>query len=167
MIKKIIFFTLILFAFKGCTKDDICPPDTATTSNLIITFRDFANPANPKKVEVLTVQTDNNDSIDIIYRISTDSIIIPLNTNADTTKYRLIRTVLSDTGSVVSENIDKIMFIYNRRNGYVNRACGFKTEFDNLEPVLELEGSDNWIEQVIRNRDTVNDENSAHITLLH
>ncbi len=45
MIKRIIVLILIIFAFKGCTKDDICPEGTATTPNLIITFNDIVNPA--------------------------------------------------------------------------------------------------------------------------
>ena len=66
MVKRIIFLLLIIYAFKGCTKDDICPPDTATTANLVIAFNDIANPSNTKSVNVLSVITDNDDAVEII-----------------------------------------------------------------------------------------------------
>jgi hypothetical protein len=59
------------------------------------------------------------------------------------------------------------MFIYQRQDGYVNRACGFKTEYYNLDSKLEPEGNENWIKLVTVIRETVNDENSPHVTMLH
>lgn len=165
MFKRIIVLVLIIFAFKGCTKDDICPPDTATTPGLVITFKDIANPVNAKKVNVLSVLTNSIDSIEVVRFVNTDSIKIPLDTNSDTTKYLFKYSIISANDTV--NNIDKIMFVYQRRNGYVNRACGFKTEYFNLEAELENEGTENWIKELITKRDTINDENSAHITMLH
>lgn len=165
MIKRIIVLILIIFAFKGCTKDDICPDGTATTPNLIVTFNDIVNQANRKDVFGLSVITNNADSVVVIARTTTDSIAIPLNTNADFTKYKFIRTTITTTDTIVNE--DSIIFSYRRYNGYVNRACGFKTEFDNLDVVLEEEGAENWIQDIIIKRDTVNDENEAHLTIYH
>ncbi len=165
MLKRIILPILIIFVFKGCTKDDICPTDTATTAKLVITFNDIANPSNTKNVNVLSVQTDYENSVDVISLENTNEIAIPLSTTSDTTKYKFIRTTYRTSDTLI--NVDKIMFIYQRQNIYVSRACGFKTEFNNLDPNLENEGTENWIKQVIVNRQTVNDENSAHLTLLH
>lgn len=165
MLKKIILFILIIFAFKSCTKDDICPEGTATTANMVITFNDISNPINSKNVTVLTVQTDYDDSVEVISLKDTNEIVIPLSTTSDTTKYKFIRTTYRTSDTLV--NTDKVMFVYQRRNGYVNRACGFNTEYFNLEAELEPEGNDNWIQEIIVKRDTVNDENSAHITMLH
>lgn len=166
MFKRIIVLVLIIFAFKGCTKDDICPEGEATTPNLVITFNDIANPTVRKKVEFLSVFTNNSDSIRIIKPSLTDSIIVPLNTNSDTTKYLFVRNrKISETDTI--KTYDELIFTYNRENGYVNRACGFKTEYINLNANFENANPTNWIEEIIVNRDTVNDENSAHITLLH
>ncbi|MEM0516723.1 DUF6452 family protein [Aequorivita flava] len=165
MIKKIFLFALIVFAFKGCTKDDICPEGTATTAKLVITFNDIANPVNEKKVNVLSVKTDYEDSVEVISLTETGEIAIPLSTTSDTTKYQFIKTTYTSTDTIT--NTDRVMFVYQRRIGYVNRACGFNTEYFNLEPALEPEGNDNWIQEIIVKRDTVNDENSAHITMLH
>lgn len=165
MAKRIIFLLLIIYAFKGCTKDDICPPDTATTANLVIVFNDIANPSNTKSVNVLSVITDNDDAVEIISFENTTEIAIPLNTTSDTTKYLFKRSLISSSDTI--NNIDKITFVYQRREDYVNRACGFKVEYFNIDPVLESEGTENWIQEIIVNRDIVNDENSAHITVLH
>ena len=165
MAKRIIFLLLIIYAFKGCTKDDICPPDTATTANLVIAFNDIANPSNTKSVNVLSVITDNDDAVEIISFENTDEIAIPLNTTSDTTKYLFKRSLISSSDTI--NNIDKITFVYQRREDYVNRACGFKVEYFNIDPVLESEGTENWIQEIIVNRDIVNDENSAHFTVLH
>jgi hypothetical protein len=165
MIKKIIVAILIVFAFKGCTKDDICPPDTATTAKLIIGFNDIASPTNAKNVTVLSVKTDYENSVEVISFENTNEIAIPLSTTSDTTKYLFKRSIINGTDTI--NNIDKLMFVYQRKDSYVNRACGFNTEYFNLEADLEPEGNENWIQEIIVKRDTVNDENSAHITLLH
>ncbi len=165
MFKRIIFLILIIFTFKGCTKDDICPEGEATTPNLVITFNDITNANSRKKVNVLSIQTDYEIPVEVLARTSTDSIAIPLSTTSDTTKYRLTRSIFRTNDTLVNE--DKIMFIYNRENGYVNRACGFKTEYTNLQVILEDEETGNWIKQVNIKRETVNDETSAHLTLLH
>lgn len=165
MIKRIILLILIIFTFKGCTKDDICPPDTATTAKIVIAFSDFANPANAKNVNVLSVQTDYETSVEVITFENTKEISIPLSTTSDTTKYKFIRTTYRTNDTLI--NTDKVMFIYQRQDGYVNRACGYKTEYFNLEANLEQEGTENWIKQVTVIRETVNDENSAHVIMLH
>ena len=165
MFKKVIILILIIFAFKGCTKDDICPDGTAVTPNLVITFNDILNPTLRKEVVGLSIETNYENAVEVLSRRNTDSIAIPLNTNSDTTKYRFIRTTISANDTIV--NIDSIVFVYQRRDDYVNRACGFKTEFENLDPTLEEEGSNNWIQSITTLRDTVNDVTSAHISILH
>ncbi|MDN3723406.1 DUF6452 family protein [Aequorivita sp. SDUM287046] len=165
MIKRIFCILLIPFAFKGCTKDDICPPDTATTAKMVISFNDFANPANSKNVNVLTVETDYENSVTVISLENIKEIALPLSTTSDTTKYRFIRTTFRTNDTL--KNIDRVTFLYERVNDYVNRACGFKTEYFNLDQDLAEEGNENWIKQITVIRDTVNDENSPHVTMLH
>ncbi len=165
MFKKVIVLILLIFAFKGCTRDDLCPEGTETTPNLIITFNDVVNPVNRKQVVGLSIVTNYADSVEVLSRTNTDSIAIPINTNSDTTKYKFIRTTITTTDTIV--NVDSILFIYQRKDDFVNRACGFKTEFDNLNSNLEPEGSENWIQNIITLRETVNDENEAHVNILH
>lgn len=165
MFKRIILLILILFTFKGCTVDDICPEGEATTPNLVITFNDIANPTVRKKVNVLSVLTNNIDSVRVQYFKSTDSIIVPLDTKSDTTRYLFVRNRITSNDTLKS--YDELMFTYNRENGYVNRACGFKTKYTSLDSGIENENPQNWIEEINIKREIVDDENSAHITLLH
>lgn len=165
MFKKIVVLILVIVAFKGCTRDDLCPEGAATTPNLVITFNDFNNQSKRKKVVKLTIETDYEDSKTILSLIETDSIAIPLNVNSDTTKYRFVR--ITGTGDNAVINVDKLMFVYSRKDVYVTRACGFSTEFKNLNPSLEIEGSDNWIKLIETKRDTIIDEKKAHLTIFH
>ncbi|HLW32840.1 MAG TPA: DUF6452 family protein [Aequorivita sp.] len=166
MLKKLIVVLVLVFAFKGCTRDDICPDGTATTPKLLVIFKNVAIPEDRKKVVGLSVETDYENSVLVLGRTETDSIALPLNTNSDTTKYRFIRTTITGIDTVV--NIDKVMFLYKRQDLYVNRACGFKAVFNDLASKLEEEpGDGNWIKNVITERTTVNDENKAHIVMLH
>src|SRR5690554_1426154 len=129
---RIIFIVLMVIAFLGCTRDDLCPEGTATTPNLIIVFKDNANPENRKNVEGLIVETDYENSVVVLPRTVTDSVAIPLSTTSDITNYRFIRTLITENDTLV--NIDNVMFVYNRKDLYVNRACGFRTEFQQIEP---------------------------------
>lgn len=170
MFKRIVFLLSMVLAFNGCTRDDICPENTATTPKLIIVFNSNVNPdnltkENRKKVEVLSVETDYEESVIILATTATDSIAIPLSTTSDITKYRFVRT--RGTGDAAVINVDKVTFVYSRRDLYVTRACGFKTEYDGLTPTLEDEGSDNWIQKITTNSETVIDEENAHLTFFH
>ena len=157
---------MLVFAFKGCTRDDICPDGTATTPKLVVVFKNAAIPEDRKRVIGLSVETDYDHSVLVLGGTETDSIALPLNTNSDTTKYRFIRTTIINTDTIV--NIDKVIFRYNRQDLYVNRACGFKAVFNELESKLEEEpGEGNWIKNIITERTTVNDEIKAHIVMLH
>lgn len=165
MVKRLFFLIIVIFALKGCTRDDICPEGEATTPNLIITFNDSNIPAKRKKVTRLTLETDYEDSKILFALSETDSIAIPLDVNSDLTKYRFILT--KGTAENPDINVDKIRFDYSRRDIYVNRACGFSTEFTDLDYTLEDEGNENWIKEIIIKRDSIVDENQAHLIILH
>lgn len=165
MFKRIVVLILAIVAFNGCTRDDLCPEGAGTTPNLVITFNNFEFQALRKKVVKLTVETDYEFSTTILSLVETDSIAIPLNVNSDTTKYRFIRT--TGTGDNAVTNIDKLMFVYSRKDVYVNRACGFRAEYEGLDTTLEDEGSGNWIKLINIKRDTIVDEKQAHLTMFH
>lgn len=166
MIKKICFALFTLLVFHGCTRDDICPETTQTTPLLIVTFKNAAIPTETKAANALTIETTLEDSQIVLDSETTDSIAIPLNTGANLTQYRF--TI--NTDSVLSlPNSDMIEFTYEREDIYVNRACSFKTIYNNLQASFEDEGANNWIFQINVNalNNTVQDENDTHITILH
>ena len=150
----------------GCTRDDICPEGAAITPNLVITFNDFNNQNKRKKVVKLTIETDYEESVTIFANRETDSIAIPLDVNSENTKYRFTRTTTIENEDPVV-NVDRITFVYNKEDKYVNRACGYRTEYSDFDAVLENEGSGNWIKEFKIKRDNIVDEKQAHLIILH
>ena len=161
MIKKTIFF-LVLISLNGCTRDDICPEGTPTTPLLIITFKDNSNPLLAKPVTNLSVVTADIGSAQVIAPTTTDSIAVPLKAGADLTAYRFTK----DTGGDFP-NTDILTFSYTREDLYVNRACSFKTVYDSLEADLQNEGTANWILDMDPLTTRIENENEAHIVILH
>ena len=166
MIKKLSLVFLILFAINGCTRDDICAETTQTTPMLIVVFKNAAIPSEAKEAVGLTIETTFENSQIVLDNQTTDSIAIPLNAGADLTQYRF--TINSDSIPNLP-NTDMVAFNYDREDIYVNRACSFKTIYNNLEASVEDEGTGNWIFQidVTALNNTVEDENDTHITILH
>jgi hypothetical protein len=136
MFKRILYIAAILFTLQGCTRDDICAEGTPTTPLLIITFKDSTNPLVSKEVPNLTIETADLNGTQVMTAVSTDSIAIPLNVSTDITKYRFKK---DDGGD--NPNTDILTFSYTREDIYVNRACGFKTIYDDLSVAKEDEGS--------------------------
>ena len=64
---------------------------------------------------------EREDTLDIF---SGDSIAIPLRNNSNFSKYEFIL----NSGSENSNN-DTIQFEYSRYDLYINRACGFKSNY--------------------------------------
>lgn len=153
---------MLLLAHAACTGDDICTEGTATTPLLIITFKNRLAPLLSKEVINLTVETDDANSSQVISKITTDSIAIPLNAGTDITKYRFIKDY-EDTNS----NSDTITFTYSRQDIYVNRACAFKTIYNSFAADLQDEGAENWIFTVNVLTEIIENENQTHINILH
>jgi len=161
---KGILVGLIAFILLGCTRDDICPEDTAATPLLVISFNDRTDPTSEKNVTDLQIETNATEPVLVFSASSgTSTVSIPLDTNNDTSSFRFI----TNAGNEDEENIDIVNFNYERTNSYVNRACSFKTVYTNLVAVRENEGTDNWIFTLTINNTTVEYETETHLTILH
>ena len=163
MIKKIVLLLVIALSVNSCTRDDICTEETPTTPFLIITFKNFNNPLFSKSVESLTVTTIvDNDSIDVVKFIKTDSIAIPLRTGFDFTDYLFVENDQDEEPG----NTDKVTFSYQRENIYINRACAFKAIYTQLSANRESDNN-NWIQEIVINEFIVENENKTHVTIFH
>jgi hypothetical protein len=162
MIKKLCLFVLIISMFNGCTRDDICAEGTAVTPLLIITFKDISNPQLAKTVTGLKIVADYSNNVTILNTTTTDSIAIPLRTGADTTRFRFIKNA-----DAATPNQDIITFLYEREDIYVNRACSFKTIYNNISSEIEDEINFNWILTTNILQSNVENETEAHITIFH
>lgn len=169
MIKKLIYFTFFVFGigvfFGGCTRDDLCPAETATTPNMIITFHDYRNENRRKAVEGISIETWETEPDIVLRRTSSDSVSVPLNVNSHETGYRFIKTTITETDTIV--DVEEIRFSYLKKDIYVNRACGFRAEFGNLEIEEHRTTGNPWVREIKIKTDSIVDETKAHITILH
>ena len=151
-----VFFILI-----SCEKDDICIEDEIGTPRIILSFYDKIDKNLRKPVENLLIKgLEKEDTLDIF---SGDSIAIPLKNDSNLSKYEFI----INAGEEKSNN-DTIHILYSRYDLYINRACGFKSNFIlNNPPTLIFNNHNPWIDEIIKLKDTVLNENHSHLAIYH
>ncbi len=160
---------LVVISLWGCQKDDICSGATPTTPLLVIKFLDIENPIDAKTVNRLQVydQLSVNPLFDSPV---TDSIIkIPLQTGQNNTKFIFKKDIPANPEGIDNANADSLQFTYAPVEEYVNRACGFKIVFYELEAFLTPENQDdNWIKnfEVIQPNNILN-EQETHLYIYH
>jgi hypothetical protein len=162
MKKTFILLFIVLLAFSGCEKDDICAADTPTTPLLIIEFFDFDSNAL-KSVSKLKIQ--DSETLKLLGTYSETKIKLPLKTDSDSTKF--IFTLNSETPAAL--NIDNLEFNYVRNSVYISRACGYKTLFllnsnsptktDNVIPDTF------WIKKITVTKPNILNEDETHIKI--
>ena len=151
----------IIFIMISCEKDDICIESEIGTPRIILSFYDKTNKTLKKPVENLLIKgIEREDTLDIF---SGDSIAIPLRNNSNFSKYEFI---LNAGGE--NSNNDTIHFEYSRYDLYINRACGFKSNYILNDPPTKLFNIESpWIEQILKLKDTILNENNAHLAIYH
>ncbi|MGV6832343.1 MAG: DUF6452 family protein [bacterium] len=174
----VVIFVFSLLVIYSCERDDICAEATPTTPQLILRFYDVAEQETTKSVNALWAfgldDDDNSIQFQDLAVSTTDSIVIPLRTDADQTRFVLIRDLEvndNDTPDDTSDdfitgNEDVITVNYIRDDVFVSRACGFKTVFNQLLFGVSVD-TDNWvINSSVVEADVVN-ENQAHVQVFH
>jgi len=163
MIQKItllLFTTLFLW---GCTRDDICPDDTQTTPLLVIKFMDISNPTQVKAVDNLRITLANTSQTEVVPATTDTLYKIPLNPIATSVDYNFTKGYEG-----TEPNTDAFNVTYQRgADIYINRACGFRTSFIDIDPTIQAEGSANWMLGNTINNTTVENEDITHITIFH
>ena len=157
---KISLFAII-FIMISCEKDDICIENQIGTPRIILSFYDKTNKTLKKPVENLLIKgIEREDTLNVF---SGDSIAIPLRNNSNFSKFEFI---LNAGGE--NSNNDTIHFEYSRYDLYINRACGFKSNYILNDPPAKLFNIDSpWIEQILKLKDTILNENNAHLAIYH
>lgn len=168
IIKRIAILSGVLmfaFAATNCEKDDICDAATVTTSRLIVTFYDKANPTVLKQVTNLQVTGDGLETaLGTFSNVS--EIKLPLKTTDDLTTYRF--QIYSTDENLANEDI--IQFNYARDNVFVSRACGYKTVFElnDTTPFLlsDTDPADGlWMNTIVVEKTNIDSENETHISI--
>lgn len=159
---------LLTIGLSSCEKDDLCDPSLSVTPRLIITFVDNLNPLERKSVDELQVKEIGSstfaplNSTGVLSLTAVDSIAIPLRTDNNRTSYDFIRT------DATGINIDNIDFNYSLEEEYLNRACGFKINYNNLEAIHTAETAGiQWIRNVRVVNTQVTSNNDIHIEVRH
>lgn len=159
-IQKWHFSVVFLVLLLGCQKDDICPEGTETTPLLLIEFYDPEDPTRLKAVQNLEVRAVGMEE-SYLGPVTTNEISIPLRTDQNSTEY-----IFTLNGGSAEENEDRVTFSYSPNPEYLNRACGFKINYSNLDVVVHGD-DDNWILSEIILLENVENETEAHISFTH
>lgn len=168
--KFIFLCSIMLFAvsLSSCEKDDLCDPNLSVTPRLIITFKDITDLNESKTVDELQVreigftQFAPLDSNGTTFLTDVDSIAIPLRTDRMMTNYEFFK---NDEDGL---NIDSVDFNYILEEIYINRACGFKTVYNQLGALRLPETTGNeWIADIQVITPDVTSNNDIHIEIRH
>lgn len=151
---------ILLLGFLSCEKDDICVPTTPTTPRLILhTFSrdDLTKPVRPPDFLVRPI------GIELALPMNdTHNLFLPLRTNQSFTEFEFIINHEQD-----DENIDTLRINYRVEDQYVNRSCGFISNFILNDPPYEIINSgEDWIMEIKTLKNSIVDEQSAHLHLI-
>ena len=148
MIKHLHFLVLTLF-FLSCEKDDICIEGSENTNRISIGFIDNES-KNPTGITLSFIKGINNDSI--IESFSGNELKLPLMVNSNETKYILEQNEVKDT-----------LIIFHQTNHlYLNRSCGFKSNFL-IKSETEIIKESGWIREISIVKDSIYNEERTNI----
>ena len=149
MIKHLHFLVLTLF-FLSCEKDDICIEGSENTNRITIGFLENES-KNPKGINLSFIKGVNNDSI-ISEAFSGAELKLPLMVNSNETKYILEQNEVRDT-----------LIIFHQTNHlYLNRSCGFKSNFL-IKSDTEIIKESGWIREISIVQDSIYNEEKTNI----
>ncbi|WP_299364266.1 DUF6452 family protein [Winogradskyella sp.] len=181
-------FLAIGMILQSCERDDICAETTPTTPRLLIEFYDVNDTDELKSVARLTAYgeglvtdeagmptepTENNIDGTIIFNSNANVIELPLligNENEITTSRFILEkdtNLRLDEDDTTVSNVDIIEVSYSSEFVYVSRACGYKSIFNNLDINFEASDGSTWISNIETVVTIVENENTAHVRILH
>lgn len=152
---------IIGFYLISCEPDDICLTTIPDTPKLIIGFFDESTGL---KKEVLDLKVQGNNREEIYLFQTTDSISLPLKNLEKITSYALVKNFKENIND--SGNRDHLLVSYQYNHIYISRACGYMSNYDINQVVIENDNS-NWIikSEIINSQ--VKDEKTIHVKVFH
>tara|TARA_B100000963_G_scaffold361304_1_gene396025 strand:- start:10126 stop:10605 length:480 start_codon:yes stop_codon:yes gene_type:complete len=159
-LKNSLFLFFLIWFITGCEKDDICLRETPGTPRLVVEFFDINNKNNLKSTNGLKIIGKGKENL--LYEDDTSSLLLPLKNNQNTSTFIFF---VNNNDSILS---DTIQFKYLVNDIYINRACGFKSEFilDN-NPIKFISNNLNFIKDFNLKNSTVSDEDEVHLSIYH
>lgn len=135
----------------GCDKDDFC--NKKGTPRMVISFYDDENPKQKKGLPIFIWEHTVKDTI--YKKAFLDSVMLPLNPNADSVYYKLS----------YSKQVEDLIIKYQRKEKFVSVSCGFKMDFSDLK--IKSATKKHWVLKTRIVRKNVEDEAHAHIKIYH
>jgi len=144
---KILLTTLFIIS---CEKDDICIEGSENTSRITIEFLDNET-KTPVGINLINLKAMGVDSI-IHEEFSENILKLPLKVNLNKTQYILDNEFTSDTLTIHYQSIHQ----------YLNRSCGYKSNFliNNQTEIIKETG---WIREVSIVNDSIFNEEKTNI----
>ena len=136
----------------GCEKDDICIEGSENTNRITIGFIDYEN-KNEKGISLNSIKGVGLDSI--IEGFSGNNLKLPLMVNSNRTQYIFEHNETLDTVNIHHKTIHK----------YLNRSCGFISNFI-IKSDTEISKNHGWIREVSILNDSIFNEEKTNI-LIH
>ena len=149
MIKHLPFLVLTLF-FLSCEKDDICIEGSENTNRVTIGFVNY-------KIRIQTgislsyIKGINNDSI-LSEGFSGNYLKLPLKVNSNQTRYILEHDKIKDT----------LKIFHQTNHLYLNRSCGFKSNFL-IKKETKIIKESGWIREISIVQDSIFNEENTNI----
>ena len=161
-IAPFVFLLCYCFLISSCEKDDICLIETPSTPRLIVRLFDKDNRQNFKAADSITIYGVGKEQA--LITLTTDYLALPLKTQAAFTRYAF----LLKTSTASTTVGDTLQFNYKRYDEYLNRSCGYRTNFilDN-NPISYPTAAPIWIESFEILIDTVSNEQQTHLAIYH
>jgi len=136
----------------GCEKDDICIEGSENTNRITIGFIDYEN-KNEIGISLNSIKGVGLDSI--IEGFSGNNLKLPLMVNSNKTQYIFEHNETLDTVNIHHKTIHK----------YLNRSCGFISNFI-IKSDTEISKNHGWIREVSILNDSIFNEEKTNI-LIH
>ena len=146
LLKILLTFSVLI----SCEKDDICIEGSENTNRVTIGFIDNES-KNPTGINLSFIKGVNNDSI-LSEEFSGAELKLPLMVNSNQTKYILEQNEIRDT-----------LIIFHQTNHlYLNRSCGFKSNFL-IKSDTEIIKESGWIREISIVQDSIFNEEKTNI----
>ena len=149
-INRIIKILLTLLLVLSCEKDDICIEGSDNTNRVTIGFIDNVSKGS-KGINLTYIKGLNKDSI-ISESFSGNELKLPLMVNSNETKYILDLNKISDT----------LTIFHDTNHLYLNRSCGYKSNFI-IKLKTEILKESGWIREISIVQDSIFNEENTNI----
>tara|TARA_B100000989_G_scaffold287393_1_gene256989 strand:+ start:1274 stop:1756 length:483 start_codon:yes stop_codon:yes gene_type:complete len=149
-INRIIKILLTLLLVLSCEKDDICIEGSDNTNRVTIGFIDNVSKGS-KGINLTYIKGLNKDSI-ISESFSGNELKLPLMVNSNETKYILDLNKISDT----------LTIFHDTNHLYLNRSCGYKSNFI-IKLETEILKESGWIREISIVQDSIFNEENTNI----